>query len=199
MEEQITKEALEKLAGVEGESRGTSFKADGDFILKEKGEEGLLRLEERMAELGYPIKYKEMKATDFFPSGLRGVELLVIRELFNFTKEDFAQMGIFQTKISLILKLFMKFFVSLDVLSKKVPEMWRRYYTVGDLKVIEINTAEKYLILTLSNFALHPFHCQLLEGYFANTVKMVMGVPVTCEETKCIFKGDSYHEFVAKW
>ncbi len=199
MEEQITKETLERLSGIEGESRGASFKADGDFILKEKGEEGLIKLEERLAELGYPIKYKEMKATDFFPSGLRGIELLVIRELFNFTKEDFAQMGIFQTKISLILKLFMKFFVSIDVLSKKVPEMWRKYYTTGDLKVTEHNTAEKYLILTLSNFALHPFHCQLLEGYFANAVKMVVGVSVVCKETKCTFRGDDHHEFLAKW
>ena len=199
MEEQITKEVLEKLAGIEGESRGTSFKADGEFILKEKGEEGLTILEKRMTELGYPINYKKMKATDFFPSGLRGLELVVIRELFNFNREDFAQMGIFQTKTSLILKLFMKFFVSLEVLSKKVPAMWRKYYTTGDLKATEINNAEKYLILVLDNFALHPFHCQLLEGYFANTVKMVIGVPVICKETKCTFRGDDHHEFLVKW
>lgn len=199
MEEQITKELLQKLIDIKGESRGASFKADRDFILKEKGEEGLVKLEKRMTELGHPIKYKEMNSTDFFPLGLRGIELVVIKELFNFTKEDFARMGTFQTKISLILKLFMKFFVSLDILSKKAPEMWRKYYTTGDLVVTELNKEEKKGILVVKNFALHPFHCQLLEGYFGNVIKMVVGTPVVCEEKRCTFRGDEFHEFFAKW
>ncbi len=199
MEEKITKELLQKLVDIKGESRGASFKADGDFIVKGKGEEGLIRLEERMAELGYPIKYKEMNATDFFPIGLRGIGLIVIKELFNFTKEDFVRMGAFQTKNSLILKLFMKFFVSLDVLSKKAPEMWRKYYTTGNLEVAEFNKEEKKGILVVKDFALHPLHCQLLEGYFGNVVKMVVGTPVVCEEKKCTFKGDESHEFFVRW
>lgn len=199
MEEIITKELIQKLVDIKGESRGASFKADGDFIIKEKGKEGLIKLEERLAELGQPIKYEKIKETDFYSLGLRGIELLVIKDLFNFTKEDFARMGAFQTKNSLIIKLFMKFFVSLDVLSKKAPEMWRKYYTTGDLEVTEFNKEEKKGILSVKNFALHPFHCQLLEGYFGNVIKMVVGVPTVCEEKKCTFRGDEAHEFYVRW
>ncbi len=199
MEEIITRELAKKLMEIKGETRGVSFQADGEFILKEKGEEGLNRLEEKMAEVGCPIKYKEVKPMDFFPLGFRGVELLVIKELFNFDKEKIKEMGVFQTKISLIVKLFMQYFGSVNMLAKQAPKMWRKYYTVGDLTIPEMSDENRYGIIKVENFALHPIHCQLLEGYFANIIKMVVNSPVECEETKCTFRGDDYHEFAVKW
>ena len=199
MEEIITKQDIQKLKAIKGDTRGVAFKADGEFILIREKEEGLKRLEERMKELGHPIKYEEIKSMDFYPIWLRGLELLVIKELFDFQRKDFQELGAFQTKTSLIVRAFMKFFISPEVLSGQVSKIWRRYYSVGDLSVSEMNTKNKFAILHLKNFALHPLHCQLLEGYFANAEKMVVGSPVTCEETKCIFKGDEYHEFYLRW
>ena len=199
MAEIINKEIAEKLMEIEGETRGVSFQADGEFIIKEKGKEGLKKLEEKMAEIGYPIRYKEVKPMDFFPLGLRLISLLVIQELFNFDKEKIREMGAFQTKISLIVKLFMQYFGSVNILAKQAPKMWRKYYTIGDLKVPEISNEKRYGIIKVENFALHPIHCQVLEGYFANIIKMVVNSPVNCKETKCTFRGDEYHEFLLKW
>jgi len=199
MAEIINKEIAGKLIEIKGETRGVSFQADGEFILKEKGEGGLKRLEEKMAEVGCPIRYKEIRPMDFFPLGFRGVELLVIKELFNFDKEKIKEMGAFQTKISLIIKLFMQYFGSVNILAKQAPRMWRKYYTIGDLTIPEMSSEKRYGIIRVENFALHPIHCQLLEGYFANIIKMVVNAPVDCEETKCTFRGDEYHEFVVKW
>lgn len=199
MAEIINKEIAEKLMEIKGETRGVSFQADGEFILKEKGEEGLNKLEEKMAEIGYPIRYKEVKPMDFFPLGFRGVELLVIKELFNFDKEKIKEMGVFQTKISLIVKLFMQYFGSVNILAEQAPKMWRKYYTIGELTIPEISEEKRYGIIKVENFALHPIHCQLLEGYFANIIKMVVNSPVDCKEIKCTFRGDEHHEFTVKW
>jgi len=199
MEEVLTKEIVQKLMEIQGEARGTSLKSDGEFILKEEGQKGLARLEKRLNDFGFSIRYKEIRPMDFYPVGLRGIELLAIKELFGFDKEKFRQMGAFQTKISLIVKLFMKFFVSLEMLAKQGPKIWRKYYTTGDFEVIEIDSKKKKVILRLKNFVLHPLHCTLLEGYFGNMIKMVVNVPVDCKETKCPFKGDEYHEFLLRW
>ena len=199
MEEIITKEIAEKLMEIKGETRGVSFQADGEFVLKEKGEEGLKKLEEKMAEVGCPIRYKEVKPMDFFPLGLRLISLLVIKELFNPDKEKIREMGAFQTKMSLIVKLFMQYFGSVNILAKQAPKMWRKYYTIGDLTIPEISSEKRYGIVKVENFALHPIHCQLLEGYFTNIIKMVVNSPVDCKETKCTFRGDEYHEFLLKW
>ncbi len=199
MEEEITQEVIEKLMQIKGECRGTALKSDADFILKEEGKDGVMKLEEKMAELGYPIKYKNIKATNFFPIGLRAIQLMVLKKHFGFNREKFRQLGLFQTKVSLIVKIFMKFFVSLQAVSNQAPKMWRKHYTVGNLEVSKIDKEKKEGLIILKNFNLHPFHCQFLEGFFASIVSMIVGDTVVCEEIKCTFKGDDYHEFLGKW
>jgi len=199
MEEKNIKEEVEKLMQIKGECRGTALKSDAAFILKEEGVEGLKKLEQKMAELGYPIKYNNINATNFFPIGLRGVQLLVLQQFFGFNREKFRQLGRFQTKVSLIVKLFMRFFVSLEIVSNQAPKMWGKHYTVGSLEIPKIDKEKKEGLIILRDFSLHPLHCQFLEGFFASIISMVVGVPVVCEERKCTFKGGDCHEFIGKW
>lgn len=200
MEKIIQKEELDKLMNLEGESRGMSLKGYGDYVLKEEGEGGLKRLEDAISGLGYPLNFNEIKAMDFYPLGLEAVTLIAIKRLFGYDNEKFQEMGKFEPKGSLILKLFMKYFVSLKRVAEEAPKMWRKYYTVGDLKVIDYDLDKRYIILRLENFRLHPLLCQDLIGYFSSVVKMVVGrEEINCQETECVFRGGKYHEFLLKW
>jgi len=198
-EREITKEEAEKYMALEGETRGFSISGDAEFVLKEKGEEGLKKLEAKMAELGYPIKYKELKPMKFYPLGIEALTLILIKKLFGFDEKKFEEMGKFNSQTSLIIRLFLKYFGSLKMLAKQAPTMWKNYYSSGNLEVTEVNKKERYVILKIKNFKLHPLHCLAHKGYFANIVKMVVKKPVVCEETKCPFRGDDYHEFVLRW
>ncbi|MBZ9572269.1 hypothetical protein KJA15_02990 [Patescibacteria group bacterium] len=200
MEQIISKEEFNELMKIEGEVKEEPLKTTLEFVLKEKGKEGLKKLEDTMAKLGYPIKYQEIRSRDLYPIGLMAITLLVIKRLFNFNEEKFREMGRFEAKISsLIIRVFMKFFVSLERMAKATPKMWKRHFTVGDLKTIELNKEKRYAILRLKNFRLHPLHCQALIGYFSSVVEMIVRSKATCEETKCPFRGDEYHEFLVKW
>ena len=197
MEQIITKQEFDELMKIEGEARGLGFQTEAKFVLKEEGEEGLKRLDNQMAKLGYP--YSKIKTMDFYPLGLLAVNMLVIKRLFNYDDRKFQEMGKFEAKSSLIIRLFMKYFVSLKRVAKESPKMWRKYYTVGDLKVPEINQGKRYIIIRIENFSLHPILCQILIGYFQSIVKMVLRDETTCEETKCVFRGDECHEFLMRW
>lgn len=199
MEQIISKEELEELKKIEGELRGVSLKGDAEFVVREKGEEGLKRLEDAMADLGYPIKYKGLVAMNFYPLSLDAVNLLVIKRLFDFDDKKIQELGGFLSKVSLILKMFMRYFVSIEKVAKEAPVIWKRNYTVGDLKLIELNQEKKHLVLRLDNFNIHPLYCHVLMGYFSSVVQMVVKERPVCEETKCQFKGDKFHEFVIKW
>ncbi len=200
MEQIISPEELKELIGIKGEGRGASLKGYAEFILKEEGEEGLKKLEDVMTELGHPIKYREVKTMDFYPLTIEALTLVAIKKLFDFDDKKFQEMGEFEPKgSSLIVKLFMKYFVSIERTVKEVSKMWRKYYTIGDLKVIECNEEKRYVILRLENFRFHPLLCQDLIGYFSSMLQMVVRGEITCEETKCIYRGDEYHEFLLKW
>lgn len=199
MEKNITKETVEELMKIEGEVRGVALRSHAQFITNEKGEEGLRKLEEKMAGLGCPIEYKKIRSMDFCPIAREVITLLAIKEVFNYDDEKFQQIGAFQPKISLIIKTFMKYFISLKMMAEQTPTIWKKYYTVGEFEVIELNEEKKYVNLRLKDFRLHPLHCQVLIGYFSSIVKMIVKSPATCEEIKCPFLGDDYHEFVLRW
>lgn len=201
MEKELTKELAKKLMEIKGEVKGVVFKTDAEYILKEKGEEGLRKVEEEIKKLGYVIDYQKVKAMDFYPVGLRAISLLAIKKVFNFDDEKIKEMGLFATKTSLMVKILMKFFLSIQrVFLVEAPRLWKKHWTQGELIPVELNEEKKYSIIKVRGFSLHPIHCKYLEGYFSGILKMlVKSSEITCQETKCTFKGDKEHEFLIKW
>jgi len=199
MEKEIDKEELSKLIKMNGEVRGVALKSHADFILQQKGQIELDKLENILVELGYPIKFKEIKTWDFYPIGIEIIEMLTIKNLFNFEDKKFEEIGTFGSVSSFIMKLFMRYFGSIKMVAKEAPSIWKKYYTIGELKVKELNEKERYIILDVENFFIHPLHCFHLKGFFSSVVQMVTKTNPSCEETKCVHRGDSFHEFVIKW
>ena len=111
-EEKITRETVKKLMAIPGEARGVTLKVDWEFILRKEGKEGLEKLERKMAELGYPLKFEEIKTMDFYPIGLDALSMTVIGEVFNYDKQKFIEIGETALKFSIFLKVFLKYFVS---------------------------------------------------------------------------------------
>jgi len=195
----LTKKEAENLMKIKGEARGMTFKVDYEFIIEYKGEQGLKKVEAKMEELGFPLKYKEIRPMDFYPIGLSAIFLLAIKETFNFDEKDLEKWGRSVIKFSLIMKIFMNYFGSLKLVAQQIPNIWRKHYTVGNLEMPEFSEEKRYAILRLRNFHISPIHCSIYRGYFAKTTEMVIKAPVICKETKCMFKGDKYHEFLLKW
>jgi hypothetical protein len=201
MNQELTKETIKKLMEIKGEVKGVTFKTDAEHILKEKGEEGLKRLEAELESLGCPIKYRDIRTMDSYPVGLRAISLLAIKRIFNYDDKKIEEMGFLATKRSLIIKLFVKYFLSIErVFYKEAPKIWTQHFTIGQLIPIELNEEKKYAILRLKDFNLHPVYCIYLGGYFCGILNMLVRTSqITFEETKCTFRGDEYHEYLIKW
>ncbi len=197
MEKVISRQEIAELLELKGQTRGIGFKTEANFILKDQGEEGLKRLEKTMADLGFP--YDKIREMEFYPIGWLGIALITIRNLFGYDNEKFREMGRFEAKSSLIIRLFMKYFASLQRVAKESSSMWRKYYTVGELEVAEMDEQKGQAVIRVKDFKLHPILCQVLMGYYMSILKMILNKEVTAKETKCVHQGDDYHEFVLKW
>jgi hypothetical protein len=195
----ILKEEFEEMTKVKGELRGNGPKNIGEFIFKKEGERGLKQVEDIMEKFGYPIKYRKIDSMEFQPLWLVSATLLAAKRLFNFTNEDFQKMGEADVKFSSIQRLFMKYFVSLEMAAKAASKIWNKYHTEGKLELMEYNAKERHAVLKITDFRLNEFHCQYLIGYFLAVAQMTTKGSATCEETKCVFRGDKYHEFSLKW
>jgi len=199
MEEIISKEELGELMKIKGETTGNSIKNTGEFILKEEGEEGLKKLENIMVRLGYPIRYKKIQATGYYPSNLLAITFVVIERIFNYDDNKFREMGEFRAKFSIMIRLLINYFVSLDKMVKEFPRMWRKFFTAGEAKIIEFNKEKKNVILRIENYSLHQIQCRVMEGIFSTMLQIILKSKVTCQEIKCVHRGDEYHEFLLRW
>ena len=83
---------------------------------------------------------------------------------------------------------------------KESPKMWSKHWTIGKLVPVKLDEKQKYAVIRVEEFDLHPLYCIYLEGYFAGIVQMLAKASkIDSRETKCSFKGDPYHEFTVKW
>lgn len=199
MEKIISKEEIDILEKIEGEVIGSSLMTYLAFILKEEKEEGLKKVEDAMEKLGYKIRHKEINPRTFYPLRLGIILLVVIVKLFGYEEKKLNEMGQFQAKSSPMIRFLLRYFVSVKKFAEAIPKMWRRYFTVGEIEVPEYNEEKKYGVLRIKNFHIHPFICQTGAGYFSEILKMLVGKEVTYKETKCVHKGDEYHEYLLKW
>ncbi len=199
---QINQEELQRLLELPGKVRGQVFITDFKYIKEKEGKRGLEILKKRMEKLGNPIDYERIKTFDWYPVGLRAVSLLVIKETFGFREKEISVMGNSAPKYSFIVKLIMKYFFSLHKVFQESPKYWKKHYNVGELETVELNEKEKYLIVRLKDFKVHPILCNYLfeDGYFLRLAQYVLESPnITSRETKCMFKDDPYHECLIKW
>lgn len=199
MEQMISEEEIKELLEVKGEIRGVSIRNTAEFVLREEGKEGLDRLEKAVEDLGHPLVYENIQKMEFYPLGLWGIYMIVMKKIFNYSEDKIKELGAHNVKSSFIIRLFMKYFFSLDKMAKEGPKIWKKYNTAGDLKVADYSNEEKYVVLRIENYHFHPIHCQNLKGYLSAIIQMIVKDKTTCEETKCVYRGDPYHEFLIKW
>jgi len=198
---ELTKELAKKIMAFEGKIRGMDLKADAQFLLEREGKESLEKVKGKLKAVGFPIEYEKLNSMDFYPGGLKALSLLGIQAVLGYEDKDIEEMGRAAPKISLIVKLFIKYFGPASrFFFKESPKIWKKYWTVGEFVPHRLNEKEKFAIMQIKNLSLHPLYCAYLKGYFSTLTKMVVGgKKVTCQETKCTFKGDKFHEFLLKW
>lgn len=195
----LTKKEAEKLIKIKGESRGVNLKIDFEYALEQKGKEAVKKIEEKMALLGFPLKYKKINQMDFYPVVIEAIVLLAIKDILKLNEEGLEKMGISVVKFSIFIKILMKYFGSLQLVSKEVPGIWKDHYTMGSLEMSDFSDKDRYAILRQKGFEVHPIYCSIHKGYFLKVAQMVMRDVVTCKETKCVFRGDSHNEFLLTW
>jgi len=193
----LTQKEADKLMKIKGESRGVNIKIDLDYFLEQAGEKTLKRLENKIAELGYPLKRKNIQLMDFYPIGLETIIIICIKDILHLDENGLEKMGESVVKFSIFIKILMKYFGSLEMIAKEIPNTWKEHYTIGSLKMEEFD--DNHAVLIQENFKIHPVYCFIHKGYFKKVAQMVQKTEINSEETKCVFKGNKYSEFLLTW
>ncbi len=200
MDNDYLKEKARELMAKEGNIKGETVNFILQYIKQKEGEEGFSQVKEKLGELEVPIDIEKVKSFSLIKESFVALLIITCKELFNWTDEDVFNMGKEEPKNSLIVKLLMKYLVSMEKTFEKAPDFWRKFYDFGYLESVEFNENKKYFILRLHKYDIDPVMCKYLAGFFHTMVSFALREgAVSVEETKCIHKTDEYHEYVIGW
>lgn len=200
----IKKEDILNIKKIKGQARGQTIKNAFSCIEIGEGKEGLARLKKSLKELDCWLEeyddFKNIKIFKWYPFWYDAAPIIVAADIFSWDEEKIRNFGRCNQKVSFFEKTLLKYFVSLKMVVKLAPDRWKKHYSFGKMQVIDFNPEEKHVVLRLENFFVHPVFCQLLTGYIEAAIKFViLSKNIKVTETKCVFKGDAFHEYLIKW
>jgi len=192
----ISKTEADKLVEISGETIGSELIIIARYVATKHGKEGVKKLEQRMMEMGHPCEFDKIRPAHWYGEGLFTLAMLLAKEIFGW--KDLFELGYSSPALSFGMGVFVKY-IPLSLFAGQVQNIWRKFVDVGNIKVLT-NKKEKYFIVILTDYDFHPDSCLYYAGYFLKMAEfLVRSKKITCEETKCIYRGDPCHEYKIKW
>ena len=185
----------DELKNFPGNVKGEVFRTHAHYIIKKEGEEGLKKLEDKMTELGVPIKFDEIKPFEWVSEGLSSLTIIVSKEVFNWTEEDVFEMGRFAPKFSFIIKVMIQYLVSIETLFNNAAKYWDKHFDFGYVETV-FEKENKKMIIKEYEFKTHPLLCIYHAGYFKGLAEFGVKGEV---ESKCVYRGEDYNEYIVTW
>jgi hypothetical protein len=194
----LTRHEAEEIMKIEGEVKGVSLQIDAGYVERKWGKEGLDRIKRKLAEVGFPIDFQKISALEWRPAGLRILSLLAIKEIFGLDDEGIKEMGRLAPIHSFIVKLLLKYAVTIRIGIKHLDEIWRKNHAIGEMSG-EYQKGDKCLYVYLKNVKYHPVYCKFLEGFIEGTASFAISKNAECKEVTCPFNNGAYHTYVVRW
>ncbi len=195
------KETIDALMKKKGNTKGSELITFSKYITAKYGEEGIKKIESKLKEFGYSFEFDDVKELgEWYSEGLNVSVILIAKEIFGWTKQDFFELGYTSPKYSFLVKILMKYFVTLKAFVDEGRSYWNKFMDVGDFEGTELDEEKKYCVLRLSNYDFHPDMCEYYRGFLLKiSENVVKGKNIKMEEVKCIYRSDPYHEYLVSW
>ncbi len=200
---ELTKEEAKKVLQTKGRIRGLILTTLKDYILKEKGEIGIEKLELRLKELNADIDLKKLSSFKWYPAGIVILVMTATLEVFNWDEKKNFEIGYNAPINSILAKLMLRTFTSLETAFKVTPKFWKNYTDLGEMNWVNYDLKKRYAVLRLTNYPKITVANASYE-YFRGYLKKIMEImtkskKVKVEITKSIYKGDPYDDFTFTW
>ncbi len=195
------KKEIDEIMAKQGDVKGETLRNHFTYIKEREGDRGLKKVEKILEEYGYSLKMAEIEKLSWYKDGYCGIILLILKKFFQWEEKDFIKMGQEEAKYSFIItKILLKYLISLDTLVKEAPKAWEKHLNFGSVEIPEYDKDNKFVIIKVKDYDMHPLTCLYQRGYYAGLFKYVIKTDnIVCEEQKCLHKGDEYHQYKLSW
>ncbi len=199
MEKETLQQTVDRLKNFEGNVKGEVFRTYSEYIKQKEGEDGPRKVEERMKELGVPIKFDGIKSFEWISEGMSSLTIVVAKDIFNWSEDDVFEMGRFAPKVSFIIKMMIQYITSVDAVLENAENYWKKHFDFGSLEA-EHKKENNQIFIREKGYKTHPLMCLYHAGYYLAICELsIKGENIKIKETACAHTGKDYHEYLVTW
>ena len=194
------KETIDRLKKLNARTRGDLLDVADDYLKKTGREKFLDKIVVKTSDYGYSLIFKEIHAMQWYPVAIEVALLFSMIEILGWEERNIKEFAKSFVKLSFLERILAKYFITVEKTYHQASLIWRRHMDSGELETPEFNREKKYCVLRLKGLDLHPLYCIFLTGMFEGMAEFITGSKINhCRESKCVFKGEPYHEFIVSW
>lgn len=197
----ITKKEADRIMKIKGKIRGLVLTTLKNYIIAKKGDNAIKKVEKKMKEIGYPFSFKGLSSVGWYPVSTVTLVILITLEALNWGEKENFKIGYEAPITSLLAKLMLRAFPSLEIAFKVTPKFWRSYTNLGEMNWVKRDIKNKYAVLRLTNYPkFHPIIYEYFRGYLKRIMEIISkSRNVKVELTKSIYKENPFDEFTFTW
>ncbi len=193
---------LQKLKKIRIEERAEDIKYLVGYVKKKKGDRGLALVEKELEKIGFELPdLSKINDLDWVHISVINIFFLACIKVFKWREEDIMEMAKQSLSFKKMTRIYLRYFSSVQKSIGAATRTWKKHYTRSSLELVSCDEEKRKMVLRLKNFKAHPLTCGV---YFAGLFLKIMEIQtrsknIDIKETKCIHKGDPYHEYLIKW
>jgi hypothetical protein len=199
--EKTFQELADIVMSAEGNVKGETILNNINYIKSEEGEDTVDVIFGEMKKVGYPLEFDKIIQQNWYKESYNVLINLVMKNTFKWNDDDIFNSGRGAARISFFLKTMLRYLVSPTVLVNNASKYWKKQLNFGKLNVIETDEENKKIIVGVEGYDKSSVSCIYQAGYFVELIgySLKNKENLQIEETKCIYAGDSYHEYTVTW
>ncbi len=186
---------------IEGKVKGETILNNINYIKSQEGDDAVNIIFEEMKKVGYPLEFDKLKQHEWYKESYNVLINLIMKSALHWKDDDIFTSGRGAAKTSFFLRTLMRYLVSPTVLANNASKYWGKQLDFGRLNIIEVDEEKRKMIIGVEGYNKSSVSCIYQAGYFAEligySVKDTENLQI--EETKCIYGGDSFHEYTITW
>jgi hypothetical protein len=195
------KKEMEDMAFLGGLERGADIKFLRHYARIKAGNSGIRAIEGELAQAGVGLPdFAKLKDLEWISAKLPTIYMLAMAKVFGWSEKEVYEMGHEALTIHVALKFLLKYFSSPSATFSRAARRWQKSYSFGKMEIVDFDGTGRKVVVRLLDFKKHPITCVYLRGIFVKIVEIATGSErASIEETKCVFRGDPYHEYLITW
>lgn len=163
-----------------------------DFIGKK---DSIPEIIERARAYGEQIDPSKVDSLEKYPISEEVALLFAVYDVLGWNESNIKELGRNVPRVSLLVKFFLKHFISLEATTSQAKMYWRRHYDFGALEVTSPDLPGGNYVVEVTGFDIHPLYTEFLCGFLETMVGFVSADPISSEIVKYSDGGDGVIRF----